>query len=145
MSFEGKSPESNRRTFLVNNKVVGKHVGETKSEHIDSTPKSEKSLDRRQTNFENITLDGVGYELPIEDESIHDIAKKLVLKSLGIEGNHGSIELSQNGEDLIYFYAKKLAELNKVEDIDQQVTQDVLIEHFDAGDAIKKEDILLAL
>ena len=101
-----------------------------------------KSQENSNFDFENIVLDGVGYELPLEGESLHDVAKKLVLKSLGIKGNNLSMSLSQKGENLIFFYAKKLAEMNNIIDMDLPLNQDVLVEHFDVTGTITKEELV---
>ena len=108
----------------------------------DSDVEVAPSQEQNNFNFENIELDGIGYELPIEGESIHDIAKKLVIKSLGISGNNLSLSLSPKGQELIYFYAKKLAEMNNIEDMNLPLNQDVLVEHFDVSSYITKEEIV---
>ncbi len=108
----------------------------------DSDVEVAPSQEHNNFNFENIELDGIGYELPIEGESIHDIAKKLVIKSLGITGNNLSLSLSPKGQELIYFYAKKLAEMNNIEDMNLPLNQDVLVEHLDVSSYITKEEIV---
>ena len=108
----------------------------------DSDVEVAPSQEQNNFNFENIELDGIGYELPIEGESIHDIAKKLVIKSLGISVNNLSLSLSPKGQELIYFYAKKIAEMNNIEYMNLPLNQDVLVEHFDVSSYITKEEIV---
>lgn len=125
MSYEGHL-YSNKRGFLEDD------------EDVEIAP----AFEQTQTNFENLELDGIGYELSVEGESLHDVAKELVLKSLGIKGNNLSMSLSQKGQNLIFFYAKKLAEMNNIIDMDLPLNQDVLVEHFDVTGTITKEELV---
>lgn len=147
-----KSKSDNKETYVLLQKQNGVTVMSRESnsfsflregdDDTDTEIAPFKSQENSNFDFENIVLDGVGYELPLEGESIHDLAKKLVIKSLGIEGNNLSLSLSEKGEKLVYFYAKKLAEMNNIIDMDLPLDQDVLVEHFDVTGTITKEELV---